>query len=318
MDTLIQSRNLQTPYREDTHIFSQSAERPSLLEPIQHGTALFPLALYEVSSAVWMEERIWCHWHEELELLVVTRGTAQMHIFDHTFSLREGSIVIVPPGSLHSASQTVGKPFSFFAVVFSLSFLDSLLPDALRQKYFAPFFDRRLLFPELIQPEKAWQHQLLTLMFSLRDLLADKEKGFELLVKARLYEIWYVLSSHCPMPADFPADSAAEKAQRIKPILLYLQTHYNQHLTLKELSETFHMSEGYFCRFFKSMTKMSPTDYLNYYRISISTQLLSQHRYSISEIAGMTGFNNISYFNKIFRRYMHMTPSQFLRSTLPA
>ena len=58
---------------------------------------------------------------------------------------------------------------------------------------------------------------------------------------------------------------------------------------------------------------MTLTDYLNLYRISVSADLLIQNRYR-HEVAGMTGFNNISYFNKIFRRYMHMTPTQFRRS----
>ena len=74
------------------------------------------------------------------------------------------------------------------------------------------------------------------------------------------------------------------------------------------------MSEGHLCRLFRSVTGMTLTDYLNLYRISVSADLLIQNRYSIIEVAGMTGFNNISYFNKIFRRYMHMTPTQFRRS----
>ncbi|MBO5485859.1 MAG: helix-turn-helix domain-containing protein, partial [Eubacterium sp.] len=52
-------------------------------------------------------------------------------------------------------------------------------------------------------------------------------------------------------------------------------------------------------------------EYSNYYRISKSLMLLKETEKDIGEIAGMTGFNNISYYNKIFKKYMHMTPSQF-------
>ena len=48
----------------------------ALHEPVSHGTALFPLPSTEITSTLWMEERIWYHWHEELEILVVTKGDA--------------------------------------------------------------------------------------------------------------------------------------------------------------------------------------------------------------------------------------------------
>lgn len=73
----------------------------------------------------------------------------------------------------------------------------------------------------------------------------------------------------------------------------------------------FHVSEGHLCRFFKSMTRMSPVEYINFYRISMSMELLRQTDMEISEISMRTGFNNISYYNRTFRKYMHMTPSQY-------
>lgn len=293
----------------------QGTERnmKELREPVRHGTALFPAALYEITSPVFTEERIWCHWHEEMEFLVVTRGNATLRIFDRSYPLKEKDIAIIPPGSLHSAVQKTGQPFSFFALVFSLSFLDSLADDAIHQKYLSPFFENRLAFPEYFAPGQAWQQQILMLLFSLRDLLRERKNGFELLVKARLYEIWHLLNAHCKTSAPLTEHTTVAKTSLIKPILSFLQENYDRPLSLKELSETFHMSEGHFCRFFRAMTGTSVTEYLNHYRISVSTQLLFRNDCSIGEIAGMTGFNNISYFNKIFRRYMHMTPSQFRR-----
>lgn len=64
------------------------------------------------------------------------------------------------------------------------------------------------------------------------------------------------------------------------------------------------------------MTHMTPFEYLNYYRINQSAYLLHNSDADISQIAGMTGFNNISYYNRTFQRYMHMTPSQFRKSLL--
>ena len=96
----------------------------------------------------------------------------------------------------------------------------------------------------------------------------------------------------------------------------YLQANYNDTVTLDELEKTFNISKGYLCRSFKSVRHMTPFEYLNYFRISKSTELLLETDWEISQIALQTGFNNISYFNRTFQRFMHMTPREFRRSVV--
>ena len=64
----------------------------------------------------------------------------------------------------------------------------------------------------------------------------------------------------------------------------------------------------------KEMTQMSPIDYLNYFRITQSARLLCDTDFPISTIAVKTGFNNISYYNRTFRKYMHMTPGSYRKN----
>ena len=101
-----------------------------------------------------------------------------------------------------------------------------------------------------------------------------------------------------------------------KSIMKYLQANYNDTVTLDELEKIFNISKGYLCRSFKSVTHMTPFEYLNYFRISKSTELLLETDREISQIALQTGFNNISYFNRTFQRFMHMTPREFRRSVV--
>lgn len=71
----------------------------------------------------------------------------------------------------------------------------------------------------------------------------------------------------------------------IKQILQYIQENYEKNVTLGELAEVFHMSEGQFCRFFKSQVGMTAIEYLNYYRIGVSCDRLRESDTPISEIA---------------------------------
>ena len=66
----------------------------------------------------------------------------------------------------------------------------------------------------------------------------------------------------------------------IKQILQYIQENYEKNVTLGELAEVFHMSEGQFCRFFKSQVGMTAIEYLNYYRIG-ATVFASRIRQSV-------------------------------------
>lgn len=96
-------------------------------------------------------------------------------------------------------------------------------------------------------------------------------------------------------------------------------------ITLPELSEKFNISEGHLCRFFKSMTRMSILEYTNAYRVSVSASLLRESSLDIGTVACMTGFNNISYFNKtiadhkdICRHYQHAARGRSDRFVFPA
>lgn len=80
----------------------------------------------------------------------------------------------------------------------------------------------------------------------------------------------------------------------------YLHIHYRDNISIKEIGREFHLSEGHLCRLFKEITGRSIVDYLNEYRIRKSVWFLRESSRDIGEIAGLAGFNNISYFKKNF------------------
>jgi len=100
-----------------------------------------------------------------------------------------------------------------------------------------------------------------------------------------------------------------------KKILRYIRESCAGSLSLSDLAREFSMSEGQFCRFFKSQINMTAVEYINYCRIGEACELLrSGKALSISDAALSAGYSNISYFNRMFRRYMHCTPGEFQRS----
>ncbi len=287
-------------------------DRNLLKEKIPHGDNLFPLEVHEFETDIRVNERLDCHWHEEFEFLAVTEGGADFHIDAASYRVFAGEVLFVNSNRLHSATSIENMPCSFFATVFSPSLLVGFANDSIQQKYFNPVLNSEISFPEHIKPCTDWEKAIIFILSEIKNAYLKKDAAYELCIKAKLYEIWYLLcaNSNCK---DRGLKNNDYRVSRIKSILEYINGNYNREIVLSDLADTFHMSEGYFCKFFKLMVKMSVVDYINSYRINVSVALLKNTDKEIGEIASMAGFNNISYFNKIFRKYMHCTPTEFRR-----
>ncbi len=91
----------------------------------------------------------------------------------------------------------------------------------------------------------------------------------------------------------------------------YIQTHYMEKLTLQALARTLHVHASYLSKLFKKDVGMNFTDYLNAVRIEQSIRLLSTTDKTLLEIASAVGFEDQSYFTKIFRKVMGETPKKY-------
>lgn len=102
-----------------------------------------------------------------------------------------------------------------------------------------------------------------------------------------------------------------KRAHKISEIIGYVSAHYAEHLTTARLAEHFFLSEYYFCRFFKESTGLTPTDYINKYRVACAASLIKSTDLPITEIALRVGFVDSNYFTKIFKKYKGKTPREF-------
>jgi AraC-like DNA-binding protein/mannose-6-phosphate isomerase-like protein (cupin superfamily) len=285
-----------------------------LKEKTPHGDTMFPLKVHVIDTDTRFRERLNYHWHDEIEFLVVTQGQADFHIDAESYRASAGELLFINSNRLHYATAVGNEPCAFFAVVFNPALLKSYNSDNIQLKYIDTVLNAEVIFSEHIQPCEEWEKRAIALLNDIRSLYCGLVPAYELQIKIKLYEIWFLLYSHSKSSGSVGSSGSDYRIARIKAILEYLQDRYQQKISLAELSGAFHMSEGQFCRFFKSMVKMPVMDYLNSYRINTSAALLLKTDKAISEIAGMVGFNNISYFNKIFRKYMHCSPSEYRKS----
>jgi len=113
--------------------------------------------------------------------------------------------------------------------------------------------------------------------------------------------------------AVFPVENA-EDAAVIKTAISYINAHYMERVTLKEVADHVFLSPAYFSRIFKQKTDMNFSDYLNYVRVEESKKYLLDLEIPLSRIGPMVGFSDQSYFTKVFKKVAHVSPGQYRRA----
>ncbi|WP_336516947.1 AraC family transcriptional regulator [Pollutibacter soli] len=99
--------------------------------------------------------------------------------------------------------------------------------------------------------------------------------------------------------------------ERINRILEFTFSDFNRAITLEEVSAIANLSVAAFCKYFKTRTGKSYITFLSELRIQHACKLLKETKHSVMDVAFMSGFSNLSHFNRIFRKYSFMTPTQF-------
>lgn len=112
-----------------------------------------------------------------------------------------------------------------------------------------------------------------------------------------------------------PADTEQNRnLASIKMVLDYINEHYQEQLTVKELTEMSNYSEYYFMKLFKQYTGKTVASYLNDFRLEKAKVLLLHSDRSITEIALDVGFNNTSYFIKKFQQANLVSPHKYRKN----
>ncbi|AIQ67064.1 AraC family transcriptional regulator [Paenibacillus graminis] len=282
-----------------------------LKEDRVHGDVMFPLAAYWIELPAGTPV-LDTHWHEEAEFFLLLEGEIMFQVDTDYFPLRAGEAVFIESGDIHAAYALKDSPCRFCALVFHPDLLASAQYDTIQQTVILPLLEKRQSFPRHISPAIPWQLELLRHLERMMEAYDNKLPGFESFMKGTLLIMLSQIAIEGRSVNHSQSESAdTTKINRLKKIILYIQDNYQEPIRTRDLSELIPMSEGQFCRFFKAMTRKTPVDYINSYRIRQAADLLQQTERKISDIALEVGFDNVSYFIKVFRKAMKCSPSEF-------
>lgn len=283
-------------------------------EKEKHGTAQFPVGLHKLEYPADTDVMFYVHWHQEFEFLVLTEGKVLFTIEDRKYVMNPGDIVFINSNYLHMAKNICGGVCSFYAIDFSYHVLNEDIHSIFSKKFLRPILNDKYVFPEFMpvseDEDKCWQKDIRNYLHEIGECPEHELEPFELMIRSRILAIWDILDKNC-VRAQKDNDIESRYSERLEPVISYIKENYAYEITLGELAAILPMSEGQFSRVFKQTMKLSPIQYLMRYRILQSCKLLQDTEKKIGEIANLSGFNNISYFNRVFLNTIGCTPKEY-------
>ena len=250
------------------------------------------------------------HWHDSFEIIYLLKGDAVFNIGNTEYAVTPGDILIVNPKVFHTGYSVNNAESSFYAFVFDSRILAGNPLDPVHSKLIQPLIDNRILIPGKIPKDQPDYSYLKTILKRIIDELENKETGFEIIVKSQLLTFFaLLLRTYSTLPQSIDYDNMFNKySDSFNELISYLETNFPDKITIETASAIMHLSPFHFCRVFKKITGSTFNDFLNFYRVNKAEDILKTTDIPITEVAVMSGFYDISYFDRVFKKFKKYTP----------
>ncbi|MEA4890632.1 MAG: AraC family transcriptional regulator [Clostridiaceae bacterium] len=250
------------------------------------------------------------HWHVQVELLFIISGEVVIECNTRPIRASAGDLVAINSNEMHKGNSATPKSV-YDCLLVDPSLFQTRTLDVCETKYIQPIYQNGILFDNLVPKDSAVRSCFRRIVQENK----HKENGYEIAVKAAVYELFAVLLRRYTHVGLSPKaySRRLNGLLRLNQVLDHLEQHYQENLTLAELSSLAGLSRYRFCHLFKEMTGRTPVEYLNQLRVRQAGRLLLDGRHNISEIAGLCGFSDANYFSRVFKQYQKASPSLYRR-----
>ncbi|MGN8760723.1 helix-turn-helix domain-containing protein [Oribacterium sp. HCP3S3_B9] len=269
------------------------------------------------------------HVHETIELHFILEGQRLMFVDRETYRLSPHSAIVVNHNLIHKTSTAPGFPPDHHNFILQLdrSRFDQILRVA-GLRGFDDFGDR---FNGVATFNDSEWRLILAVIAEFKAMCTEDKNGgtvsmedahaflylqalelASIFAKARRRLLHAELEANQKVVPETVVKTGVH--QKVHEVALYLQTHIHESVSLEELAQRFFMSRSYLTRSFRNVTGFSVVEYMTYIRIQKAQQLLRESDRSITEIADLCGFGNITYFEKVFKTTTGHTPVQYRKT----
>lgn len=252
-----------------------------------------------------LNELFYWHFHPEYEIVYVEAENGIRHIGDHISKYEGSDLALIGPNIPHLNFDYGVKTIVETVVVqmkehflgqhfFSLPEIASINDLFVRAKSGLAFYGatKKKAGEKLKQlTTQSHFYQLITLL-QVFQLLAESNEVISLKTRP------------------IANASVLKEQERMHKIYHYIENHYQQNIDVNKVAKLSNLTTAAFCRYFKKSTHLTFTDFVNQYRINQAKKFLLQNK-TVTEVCYNSGFENLSHFNKTFKKFTSENPTAF-------
>lgn len=251
------------------------------------------------------------HYHEEFELNFISNAKgARRVIGDHIAEIDDLELVLVGPNLPHvwQTHKSKNKKITEVTIQFHKDLFDEKLLRRNQLSYIRTMLERSV---KGILFSRQTAEQLMP-----RFLALGQKQGFDSVLElvSILHDLSVSRNMHTLSDATFSNAELSYNSRRIEQAFEYMNLNFHKNVTLTEVSKLVSMTDVSFSRFFKTRTGITFIDSLLELRLGHASRLLIDTTQSVAEVAYNCGFNNISNFNRLFKKKKGCTPKEFRES----
>lgn len=239
------------------------------------------------------------NWHENLEIQLCTAGSGMVLLNGEKFLFNQNDIVVVNSNTIHYTGTDTALTYCCFIV--STNFCKQVGLD-----------------PNFISFEPLIQNPVLVNLFEdLVEIYSNSAVPYRMakLNKIALEILIELAERHITLNSK--TNYNARKFEIVKKAVSYIRENYARRLTIEEISKAVLYDKYTLCREFKRFTGQTIVESLNNYRCVKAIEFLS-NGYTVAQTAALCGFVNLSFFAKMFKKYIGKLPSEYKKQSVSA
>ena len=276
-----------------------------LKENKPHGTKDDPFSTYHIENAG-RSFQIPVHWHDEFEIIYVRSGFLTVSISGESYIGKTGDAFVVSPGNLHLMGSQTGT-VDYYTFLFPLKYISFRTDDMLDEKLLEPLNSGHLMIcPRVNDTAKELCEQLIKIYEAKND---ESESKITTQVRTKIILLQFILEM---WKKGFVIENDTSGRNTVeKEMVSYIQQNFTGKISLREFGEQFHLSEKYISRYFKEHFHITLSQYITHLRLEHAKQLLQDTDTPVTEIAMQSGYQNVSYFIRSFKKTYGVSPLKY-------
>lgn len=231
------------------------------------------------------------HWHENIEIMFFIDGISENIIDNNVVQENTNDIVVINAGVLHG-TRAISKNAKYYALI---------IDKDTCYKY-------GFVLSDYYIKSEINDVRLFSLVDEIQNEFTAKKEHYEAIITAKTLEMLTILFRDYSFKKNNLKHN--KNVEMVKNGIRYIKNNYTKNITIDDVAKSTGYSKYYFCRSFKEITKYTIGSYINSLRVNAAYKLIAKKGLNVSQAACECGFDDISYFTKIFKKYTGVLPSQ--------